>query len=241
MLHFLVRLACVRHAASVDSEPGSNSRLKPVHSPDGSSANLTDTLTPQPFSLRTKAPVDIPTIIGELPSRLIRRRPAYAKPHVRNSPDGPDSCEITRAITLVLSHDWHVQPFCQRPDSTPPERRFSGTPGHKPGAPRNLLSALGSGRHAAKPSTDEPFKLTPSGCFLSMWISLEIRGESLLSRLSSLNPNHSLIRILRSSDPPTLMWHSRPRLCFWLALGLRLSTRSIIPDCAQCSSRLCFY
>ncbi len=29
MLHFLVRLACVRHAASVDSEPGSNSRLKP--------------------------------------------------------------------------------------------------------------------------------------------------------------------------------------------------------------------
>src|SRR5947209_13341081 len=62
LLHFLVRLACVRHAASVDSEPGSNSRLKPVHSPDGSSANLTDTLTLQPFSLRTKAPVDIPTI-----------------------------------------------------------------------------------------------------------------------------------------------------------------------------------
>ena len=27
LLHFLVRLACVRHAASVDSEPGSNSRL----------------------------------------------------------------------------------------------------------------------------------------------------------------------------------------------------------------------
>src|SRR5579859_3127336 len=56
-------------------------------------------------------------------------RLAYAKPHVRKSPDGPDSCEITRAITLVSSHDWHVQPFCQRPDSTPPERRFSGTPG----------------------------------------------------------------------------------------------------------------
>ena len=29
LLHFLVRLACVRHAASVDSEPGSNSHLKP--------------------------------------------------------------------------------------------------------------------------------------------------------------------------------------------------------------------
>ena len=26
-VRFLVRLACVRHAASVDSEPGSNSRL----------------------------------------------------------------------------------------------------------------------------------------------------------------------------------------------------------------------
>src|SRR6476646_3008073 len=73
-------------------------------------------------------------------------RLACAKPHVRNSPDGPDSCEITRAITLVSSHDWHVQPFCQRPDSTPPERRFSGTPGFtskgNPGAPRNLLSHL---------------------------------------------------------------------------------------------------
>ena len=31
--HFLVRLACVRHAASVDSEPGSNSRLKPDRFP----------------------------------------------------------------------------------------------------------------------------------------------------------------------------------------------------------------
>ena len=28
MLHFRVRLACVRHAASVDSEPGSNSHVK---------------------------------------------------------------------------------------------------------------------------------------------------------------------------------------------------------------------
>jgi hypothetical protein len=37
LLPFLVRLACVRHAASVDSEPGSNSRLKPSLSchPDG--------------------------------------------------------------------------------------------------------------------------------------------------------------------------------------------------------------
>jgi hypothetical protein len=45
LLPFLARLACVRHAASVDSEPGSNSRLKPDASPvdggqPGSAASL---------------------------------------------------------------------------------------------------------------------------------------------------------------------------------------------------------
>lgn len=34
-----------------------------------------------------------------------------------------------------------------------------------------------------KTRRDEPFKLTPSGCFLSMWISSDIRGESLLLTL----------------------------------------------------------
>src|SRR4051812_8008198 len=33
LLHFRVRLACVRHAASVDSEPGSNSHVKFVVHP----------------------------------------------------------------------------------------------------------------------------------------------------------------------------------------------------------------
>ncbi len=39
LLHFLVRLACVKRAASVDSEPGSNSRLNHLrhHSPLASS------------------------------------------------------------------------------------------------------------------------------------------------------------------------------------------------------------
>ena len=42
---FLVRLACVRRAASVDSEPGSNSRLKPVASPtDGGSDIVSQSL-----------------------------------------------------------------------------------------------------------------------------------------------------------------------------------------------------
>ena len=41
----LVRLACVRRAASVDSEPGSNSRLKPVASPtDGGSDIVSQSL-----------------------------------------------------------------------------------------------------------------------------------------------------------------------------------------------------
>ena len=34
MLPFLVRLACVKRAASVDSEPGSNSRLNSLHFSD---------------------------------------------------------------------------------------------------------------------------------------------------------------------------------------------------------------
>src|SRR5690348_3381048 len=37
---FLVRLACVRHAASVDSEPGSNSRLKPDLQPPTEAGGL---------------------------------------------------------------------------------------------------------------------------------------------------------------------------------------------------------
>jgi hypothetical protein len=38
---FRVRLACVRHAASVDSEPGSNSQVKFVVPPEGESNSLT--------------------------------------------------------------------------------------------------------------------------------------------------------------------------------------------------------
>ena len=41
---FLVRLACVRHAASVDSEPGSNSRLKSAHA-QGTEALCANTLS----------------------------------------------------------------------------------------------------------------------------------------------------------------------------------------------------
>ena len=74
--HFLVRLACVRHAASVDSEPGSNSRLKPDASPP-------------------------PTEVGE-----VQRHRTLENAR----------CNYVRMIkpNLIYSHNWHVQPNCQR-------------------------------------------------------------------------------------------------------------------------------
>jgi hypothetical protein len=76
LLHFLVRLACVRHAASVDSEPGSNSRLKPdVVSLDGGQDEIDR-------------------------ARCISAGSALP-------------CEMIKP-NLIASHDWHVQPICQR-------------------------------------------------------------------------------------------------------------------------------
>ena len=76
--HFLVRLACVRHAASVDSEPGSNSRLKPDVVPLRRRSNWVD----RPAHLLAKD-------AGTLLVRMIEPNP-------------------------ITSHDWHVQPICQR-------------------------------------------------------------------------------------------------------------------------------
>ena len=85
LLHFLVRLACVRHAASVDSEPGSNSHLKPVV---------------------------CRRVVGRLPPRPRRGMAVYL---VRSLGFQPEPS----------SHDWHVQPSCQRTDPLPPERALS--------------------------------------------------------------------------------------------------------------------
>jgi hypothetical protein len=131
-----------------------------------------------------------------LPSRLIRHRLAYAKPHARNSPDGPDSCEITRAITLVHLTTGTFNHFVKDPIAL----RLSGAfqvpqvyLERKPWSSSKLVVSP-----APKSARDEPFKLTPSGCFLSMWISLEIRGESLLSRLCQAFLD--LIRIAHDSN-----------------------------------------
>ena len=60
--------------------------------------------------------------------------------------DGGLSCEIVSDLCPnPLSHDWHVQPSCQRPNRDPPERReFS--PGElaqgESDCPRNLTNIL---------------------------------------------------------------------------------------------------
>ena len=108
LLPFLVRLACVRHAASVDSEPGSNSRLKP----------------------------DVcRRVVGRLPSPHIQDRlqkPLWFQQCEMAPPFSFLSCEtktmvvyLVRSLGLMpesVSHDWHVQPSCQRPNRGPPER-----------------------------------------------------------------------------------------------------------------------
>jgi hypothetical protein len=114
LLHFLVRLACVRHAASVDSEPGSNSRLKP----------------------------DVcRRVVGRLPSPHIQcslQKPLWFQQHGMAPPlsFAFPWTEIQKSLKTVVvylvrsfglmpesvSHDWHVQPSCQRPNRGPPKR-----------------------------------------------------------------------------------------------------------------------
>ena len=103
LLPFLVRLACVRHAASVDSEPGSNSRLKPdvCRRVVGRRNRL---LAIGSWLLaKNKTKTRLATLALERRSGL--------------------SCEIASDLRPnPLSHDWHVQPNCQRPNRDPPER-----------------------------------------------------------------------------------------------------------------------
>ncbi len=113
LLPFLVRLACVRHAASVDSEPGSNSRLKPD-------------------ACRR--------VVGRLPSHASRAagkgRSWFQQRGWRHHSASSLWIEILETKTMVvylvrslglmpepISHDWHVQPSCQRPNRNPPRRR----------------------------------------------------------------------------------------------------------------------
>jgi hypothetical protein len=103
LLPFLVRLACVRHAASVDSEPGSNSRLKP------DVCRRVVGRLPSPGSKAGMAPPFSFAFLGSKPEK--------AKTMV---------VYLVRSLGLMpefVSHDWHVQPSCQRPNRGPPRRR----------------------------------------------------------------------------------------------------------------------
>jgi hypothetical protein len=79
-------------------------------------------------------------VVGRLPSPHIRKQPARAAPRFQQrgmAPpfssrilrkeweiDGGLSCEIVSDLCPnPFSHDWHVQPSCQRPNRLPPERR----------------------------------------------------------------------------------------------------------------------
>ena len=94
LLHFLVRLACVRHAASVDSEPGSNSRLKPV---------ICSERTNRPSARRLTALFC--EYVQTFSPNISIQRPAG-----------------TEAPARRLHHNWHVQPFVKDRIAFPPER-----------------------------------------------------------------------------------------------------------------------
>ena len=104
-----------------------------------------------------------PTIKEEPPSRLISRIASG-----RNSSKWPDFVRFTRTWIRVSSHDWHVQPCCQRPDRSPPERRVQ-VPQNQSGAPRIGSGASSENRRPAGLSAlrDEPFDVSANCRFLS--------------------------------------------------------------------------
>jgi len=113
LLPFLVRLACVRHAASVDSEPGSNSRLKPD------------------VCRRVVGRLPSPHIQGSLQKPLWFQQRGMAPPFsfafFGSKPEETKTIVVylVRSLGLMpesVSHDWHVQPSCQRPNRGPPKR-----------------------------------------------------------------------------------------------------------------------
>src|SRR5690349_24952133 len=75
-------------------------------------------------------------------------------------PSGP-SCEIVSDLCPnPFSHDWHVQPSCQRPNRDPPERReFSpGEPATR--ANPTVLETLQTYRAAQSPSTHASHRIS---------------------------------------------------------------------------------
>ena len=126
-----MRLACVRHAASVDSEPGSNSRLKPDDSPLDGRRGVESAIP------RSKGGMAIHCEIARTCDSSVPRFPALT--------------------SSEPSHDWHVQPVVKDQIRNPPERRVSVELAiHSDSVSSKLVHPLRS----SPTRRDEPFKLT---------------------------------------------------------------------------------
>ena len=92
LLHFPVRLACVRHAASVDSEPGSNSHLKP-----------------EPVWVDRQPPPAEAMV--HLVSTFRLYGPNISNRHLTETEVSARRLLCADTNVRITSHDWHVQPF----------------------------------------------------------------------------------------------------------------------------------
>jgi hypothetical protein len=201
---FLVRLACVRHAASVDSEPGSNSRLKPDRLPrrtdvavrpprrtDGHSCEIARTET-QTSQIQTGSPPRLRVMRSFNFSRLARSTCCQRPFHLTPERGGPVSVD---AMAHVLETPG-TQPHgcCWETLQAYRESRCPST--HAPtvlrsqnqdlhGAPPQRLSVRCSayaGSHRRACSAGRQERMTPEGK------KSQIKDRSEVLRLT-LNPS----------------------------------------------------
>ena len=136
LLHFRVRLACVRHAASVDSEPGSNSQVKVVR------------LRAARFGETCVAPLrNVPAKLVQ-PNRLLiwLSDSFHRRSRLRSSSGGPfKSCGVVNSALILDGLCLHVLSSFQRPEPCLPSapRTNSQAPPHsRPGRPEGNLATL---------------------------------------------------------------------------------------------------
>ena len=110
----LVRLACVRHAASVDSEPGSNSRLKSAHAQGTGALHANSVSYPAGMTSRRftrPAPAEGTQRVAQLASRLNIRR-------LETQPHGIQTHTIDVACSTQLSKNSLLRRvYCGAPKS----------------------------------------------------------------------------------------------------------------------------
>ena len=102
---FRVRLACIRHAASVDSEPGSNSQVKgvgPSHAPSGARPGH-NSINPRSLTFGSSDSSQLPSVRrGFLPAGpRIPPRNARRPAHVKCEAVHPSAPPRDRAIRML--------------------------------------------------------------------------------------------------------------------------------------------